>query len=89
MTTSEKICIAALEYQTGPFGRQCLTATGGGARQKSDTGMQKTKPLVTIHRPAMTRKPMRAYVMNMKGFERKMRRKRNRAESLERIRARL
>jgi hypothetical protein len=88
ITISEKICMAALEYQTGPFGRQCLVLDGE-ACQKSEIGMQKMKPLNTIHRPATIKKPIVMYVARRKGFVRKMRMKRNKADNLERIKARL
>jgi hypothetical protein len=71
-----------------PLGRQCFVNSGPGC-QKSEIGMQKTKPLITIQRPAMMRNAIVMYVARRKDRVRKMRTKRNKAESLERIRERL
>lgn len=56
IATSVKICMAALANQTGPAGRQCLCMDSFVPDQNALTGLQKAKPLITIHRPAMMRK---------------------------------
>lgn len=89
ITMSVKICMAALEYQIGPLGKQLFAASGLVRSQKSWMGMQKTKPEITIHRPAIMRNAIVMYVAMRKGFVRKIRMKRNNAESLQRIRVRL
>lgn len=62
MMTSVRIWMAALEYQTGPSGRQFSAWAVRLRVQKSLTGTQKTKPLVTIQRPEMMRLAIVMYV---------------------------
>ena len=89
ITMSLAICIAALEYQTGPLGRQWALWLVLSRLQKKLIGTQNTKPLITIHRPAIMRQVIVMRVAMMNQRPRKMRRKRNKAESLARTRARL
>lgn len=57
---SDTICIAALAYQTGPTGRQCLLRHGKGPPdQNALTGVQNAKPLITIHSPEIMRNAIR------------------------------
>lgn len=55
MMISVRIWMAALENQTGPSGRQRAARVVLFRVQKSLTGMQKTKPLITIHKAKMAR----------------------------------
>lgn len=57
-----RIWMAALENQTGPSGRQCSVWAVRFRVQKSLMGMQKAKPLITIHKPKMMRLAIVMYV---------------------------
>ena len=59
ITRSVDVWIAALVNQTGVAGKHFVRRISADGLQKAWTGIQKKKPLKVVHRPTMTRKPIK------------------------------
>jgi hypothetical protein len=59
ITRSVIVWSAALVNQTGVAGRHFVLRTSADGFQKAWTGMQKKKPLRVVHRPMITRQPIK------------------------------